>query len=140
MSCRSAREPVWGLELTTAKFGEPATEPGLSTVKNLEKYNSKGGEVVPVKWSLEKQADSDIRVRLGGIGLVANMVGWWAVCFGWLLVWWIGRVVGLKFEEGFKVGKCVGYIGWEKVIGCCAIYSDFVKENIISWKWTWWEA
>jgi hypothetical protein len=26
------------------------------------------------------------------------------------------------------------------VIGCCAIYSDFVKENIISWKWTWWEA
>jgi hypothetical protein len=60
------------------------------------------------------------------------MVGCWVIWFGWLLIWWIGGVVRLKFREGFKVDKCVGCIRWEEVIRCCAICSDFVKGNTFS--------
>jgi len=98
----------------------------------LEACNCKEGEPVPAQWSLEKQADGDRGVGLGGNEMVADIVDeWWIwkVVVGGrleLLVWWIGGVVGWKFEEGFKVGRCVCY---EEVNGCCTIFQNLQKET-----------
>jgi len=45
-SCRSAGEPIEGLDRTT-NIGEPAAKPVFSTVTDLEAWTFIGGELVP---------------------------------------------------------------------------------------------